>query len=236
MLSDVDQFECECEDDDGKDCSKNPGHHQFYELDKLTLQNLPANFRNENLIKVLKLLGELTVKVAVSNRSNDNCKKKKFGTGFVTEVIEDVVHGIQIFILTNRHLINDQANSINLTVEFSIINSNIINSQIVQAESVFYSKVAGDFKSILVCRSSNLNLAIYLNKMKQELSEELGRLPAWLKDLLIRKVFIISHPHGKGKSLSHGDAGYKTYIIKKLTEVANVRHQLLEAQSFYQGK
>ncbi|XP_059154601.1 uncharacterized protein LOC131940059 [Physella acuta] len=230
-IFDVDQFECECEDDDGKDCMKNPGHQQFYDLDQLTLQNIPANFRNENLLKLLKLLGELTVKVAIFNRSSTSCKTKKYGTGFVSQVIEDGIHGIQIFILTNRHLVNSQGKSI--TVEFSFINSNIINSQIIQAESVLHSKVAGNFKSILVCRSSNLNLAIYLNKIKLELSEEMGRLPARLKDLLTRKVFIISHPHGKGKLLSYGDAGYKTYIIKKLTDGGNVRHQLLEAQSFY---
>ncbi|KAH9507988.1 hypothetical protein Btru_052524 [Bulinus truncatus] len=77
-----------------RNCKKNPGHFAYFNLNALRLEQIPSAFRCSEMLKLLKLMGSLTVKVVVSatssQRGSEEHKvisqhKLRAGTGFVIE-------------------------------------------------------------------------------------------------------------------------------------------------------
>uniref|UniRef100_A0A0B7BEI6 Uncharacterized protein n=1 Tax=Arion vulgaris TaxID=1028688 RepID=A0A0B7BEI6_9EUPU len=50
-------------------CKKNPGHKMFTPLDKFTVIDLPASYRDNNIVNLIKALSDLTVRVDVKYTS-----------------------------------------------------------------------------------------------------------------------------------------------------------------------
>ncbi|KAI8771328.1 hypothetical protein BgiBS90_028047 [Biomphalaria glabrata] len=48
-----------------KVCSKNPGHKDFKSLEAFSIDNLPESHRDEDVLKLIKAVGDLTVRLAV---------------------------------------------------------------------------------------------------------------------------------------------------------------------------
>ncbi|KAH9492285.1 hypothetical protein Btru_024583 [Bulinus truncatus] len=77
-----------------RNCKKNPGHFAYFNLNALRLEQIPSAFCSSEMLKLLKLMGSLTVKVVVpatsSQRRSEEHKvisqhKLRAGTGFVIE-------------------------------------------------------------------------------------------------------------------------------------------------------
>ncbi|XP_013086381.2 uncharacterized protein LOC106070937 isoform X1 [Biomphalaria glabrata] len=51
-------------------CTKNPGHEQFIPVDKFTIQHLPEDRRDEDLVQLIKNTADLTVRVDVKVTSS----------------------------------------------------------------------------------------------------------------------------------------------------------------------
>ncbi|KAK0064448.1 baculoviral IAP repeat-containing protein 7 [Biomphalaria pfeifferi] len=77
-----------------QDCDKNPGHFSYFPWISLKLEQIPSAFRVLEMFDLLKLMGELTVKITVSTTSKlrpsegltriNGCKAR-IGTGFAIE-------------------------------------------------------------------------------------------------------------------------------------------------------
>uniref|UniRef100_A0A2C9KKG1 Uncharacterized protein n=1 Tax=Biomphalaria glabrata TaxID=6526 RepID=A0A2C9KKG1_BIOGL len=75
----------------GQDCDKNPGHFAYFPWISLKLEQIPSAFRVSEMSDLLKLMGELTVRITVSTTSKlrpsegltriNGCKAR-IGTGF----------------------------------------------------------------------------------------------------------------------------------------------------------
>uniref|UniRef100_A0A2C9KTY7 Uncharacterized protein n=1 Tax=Biomphalaria glabrata TaxID=6526 RepID=A0A2C9KTY7_BIOGL len=75
----------------GQDCDKNPGHFSYFPWISLKLEQIPSAFRVLEMFDLLKLMGELTVRITVSTTSKlrpsegltriNGCKAR-IGTGF----------------------------------------------------------------------------------------------------------------------------------------------------------
>lgn len=63
-------------EDDGKNkqwevCEKNPGHRGFIPIKSFNIDHLPEGYKDQNIYRLLKVLGELTVKILVAHISPD---------------------------------------------------------------------------------------------------------------------------------------------------------------------
>ncbi|KAH9492284.1 hypothetical protein Btru_024580 [Bulinus truncatus] len=89
-----------------RECEKNPGHYTYFALNLLKMEQLPSKFRCDEIYRLLRLMGELTVRIVVSSTSiqqkkrdhrRTNQYKKRVGTGFVIE------HPCQLKTLSESH-------------------------------------------------------------------------------------------------------------------------------------
>ncbi|KAH9500189.1 hypothetical protein Btru_077442 [Bulinus truncatus] len=75
------------------ECTKNPGHYGYFNLSNLRPEQLPSSVRCPEMVTILKLLGDLTVRLSVSHSSQDRppgysnsgheASDPRMGTGFI---------------------------------------------------------------------------------------------------------------------------------------------------------
>ncbi|KAI8771514.1 hypothetical protein BgiBS90_028233, partial [Biomphalaria glabrata] len=66
-------------------CTKNPGHVTFIRLDSLSLEHLPEGYRDLNLLELIKVQADLTVKVdvkSISSQRPERWPKTEKGVSF----------------------------------------------------------------------------------------------------------------------------------------------------------
>uniref|UniRef100_A0A2C9LWS0 Uncharacterized protein n=1 Tax=Biomphalaria glabrata TaxID=6526 RepID=A0A2C9LWS0_BIOGL len=84
-------------------CTKNPGHKEFINIDKFTLNHLPANHRDQDLYDLIKAMAGLTVRVNLEKTSPNRpefwpnttkpypfFKGSRSGTGMAWDVIKKI--------------------------------------------------------------------------------------------------------------------------------------------------
>lgn len=241
-------------------CEKNPGHYTYFPVCQLKPEHIPSNVRDPKFYELLVLIGRMTAKVEVRTISKDNPdyvegKKYKYGTGIIADCSEvqefPTENGssgkwgtvkkylllnkskVYIYIETNRHLVFDNTEAGNTFVEFTYDISN--HSKIVQARgvSVKHSSILGDCKSILKCRVSDIACLEVLKNMRQKMTALVEEIPQRIKERLMKRIFVISHPHGKEKMMSYGEYVMVKY---KMRENGNPKRRFEKINNYTQSK
>ncbi|CAL1536542.1 unnamed protein product [Lymnaea stagnalis] len=120
-----------------------------------------------------------------------------------------------IYVETNRHLVFNDEEAANTTVEFFYDDPGQKGVKVIRGVGVIHSKIIGDHRSILVCQTSDHDLLHQLNRTREEALELAERLPRRAKEAMCKKLFIINHPHGGEKVLSYGDSVMVKYDLQK---------------------
>ncbi|KAK6987126.1 hypothetical protein BgiMline_016808 [Biomphalaria glabrata] len=216
----------------GQDCDKNPGHFAYFPCNSLQLEQIPSAFHFSEMSDLLKLLGELTVRVTVSTTSKlrpsegltrINGYKARIGTGFAIEHacpikkfqdIDDIKRWLElgrkkdigyVYIQTSRHLVFNDEEAQNAVVDFFYDTPDAKDVITLEGKFLMVSSTAGDNQCLLVCECSDLGFIRKVNEMHRELVGVAHRLPPKAKKRMSKKMFMIHHPHGGPKVLSYGD-------------------------------
>ncbi|XP_059154604.1 uncharacterized protein LOC131940060 isoform X2 [Physella acuta] len=227
-------------------CPKNPGHFAYFPVRQLTLEQIPSQTRHPEVLEFLRHWATLTVRISVSHtsqhRSNPRPKGTYFGTGCVlleplesfTGPANDKLHATEtskkswmsflkknkefVYIVTSTHLVFDDEEAVHAHVEFFFEHPNRKNVKIIKGNSVIPSPIFGDYRCILVCKTSDLNTVQLVNQTKEKIATLAEKLPSTVKECMTKKLFLVHHPHGNEKVLSYGDYVAVRYALKPGTE------------------
>ncbi|KAH9504927.1 hypothetical protein Btru_061083, partial [Bulinus truncatus] len=121
----------------------------------------------------------------------------------------------RIYIETNRHIVIDNHEAENTTVEFFYDDPSRRGVKVVKCVAVHLSGQTGDNRAILECKTGDNEFLQRLQEIRQKLKEMVEVLPRKIKSLMCKKLFIIHHPHGREKHLSYGDSVMTKYSLVK---------------------
>uniref|UniRef100_A0A2C9KXI5 RING-type domain-containing protein n=1 Tax=Biomphalaria glabrata TaxID=6526 RepID=A0A2C9KXI5_BIOGL len=216
----------------GRECDKNPGHFAYFSLESLRTEQLPSKCRDAELLRLLKLMGDLTVMLTVLKATDSKEKEQwKQGTGFVIE------HGCQdhqivqndtksrlttiprlnclsfsskkqsnyIYIQTSRHLLLNDEEAQKTQVEFSFGNEECKDVVTLKGKYLLCSKIPGDSQCLLVCECTDLRFIQRIYQLQAEFTQAAHRLPLKVRKGMLKSMFMVHHPHGGPKVLSYGD-------------------------------
>ncbi|XP_055887892.1 uncharacterized protein LOC106078207 [Biomphalaria glabrata] len=218
----------------GPECDKNPGHFAYFKINSLQLEQIPSKVRCQEMIKLLKKIGELTARISVQplngHRSHDNRQiKLRMGTGF------SILHSSQviktkdkekfkikssfkkiltknnkkslyhIYVHTSRHLVMNDEEAEKTEVEFFSDSADRRDIVILKGSHLMYSTTPGDSQCLLICECSDIRFIDKLDKLQNEFHEAVNSLPLKAKKGMLNKLFLVHHPHGGDKVLSYGD-------------------------------
>ncbi|KAI8792350.1 baculoviral IAP repeat-containing protein 7 [Biomphalaria glabrata] len=119
----------------------------------------------------------------------------------------------KLYIETNYHLVFDNFEAANTTVEFFFDDLTRKNVKAVKCVGMRHSGIAGDSRVILECKSADQEFISRIHQIKHQLKEVVEKLPRKIKAMMCKKLFIIHHPHGREKHLSYGDSVTVKYIV-----------------------
>ncbi|CAL1547290.1 unnamed protein product [Lymnaea stagnalis] len=237
-------------------CEKNTGHYAYFPTISIKPEQIPSSTRDSITLKFLQSCSDLTVRLSVKftskNRPRDDRLTEsrttpRYGSGFMfDEPKEDASDEKSmkrfvpfignskkhlIFIRTNRHLIFDQTEAENTTVEFRFHHSNGRGITTLKGEKILFSRVAAEITVILVCSCSDREFVHRLIKIRNDVLDLAEKLPARAKQSMTKKIFIIHHPHGSDKVLSYGDSVMIKYVVDKAGEngrkkLTKIGHQI----------
>jgi hypothetical protein len=120
-----------------------------------------------------------------------------------------------IYIETNRHLVYNDEEASTATAEFFYNDASQRGIKVVKGVRVLHSKAVGDHRSILECRTSDIDLVQLLSKTRGEVLSLAEKLPRRTKRAMCKKLFIIHHPHGCEKVFSYGDSVLVKYDLQR---------------------
>uniref|UniRef100_A0A2C9M0Z6 Peptidase S1 domain-containing protein n=1 Tax=Biomphalaria glabrata TaxID=6526 RepID=A0A2C9M0Z6_BIOGL len=216
------------------DCGKNPGHSNFIPVKEFNINNLPLEYRDEDILKYIKTQSELTVRVVSSFTSSKrppgyafyNCRGKNFqrlGTGFVQYVYRNDtrtgktcpcpecvssqtphVEWAKVKVRTATHVVFDDAEARNTVVELFYDDD---------ADKGAVKRLYGDnvrFGALqgdwcdMRCVTHDVELVDYL--------KDTWGMWRWLETKINQKysdqdhrlAVVVSHPHGCDKQVSVG--------------------------------
>ena len=124
-----------------------------------------------------------------------------------------------LYIETNRHIVFDDAEAAETTVEFFFDQ--------VDRKSVYSFKVShvlhaaslqGGNRSVLVCRTSDLSFVHNLRAKRRELDLLVQQFPTSAREKLPAHVFVVHHPHGGEKVYSFGKSIVKKYMLESVSD------------------
>ncbi|CAL1547289.1 unnamed protein product [Lymnaea stagnalis] len=221
-------------------CDKNPGHYAYFPASSINLQQIPSSTRHPDVIKILQLCSELTVKISVCHISRHRPKEDevlrstltpRFGTGFMQDDTGEVSNTDgslkkfvpflsknkkhEIYIRTNRHLVFDGTEAEKSTVEFTYKHNNNVKIITLKGKGVLYSKTPANNSVILVCTSSDQDFVKRISTARNQILELTANLPRRIKVGLTKKLFIIHHPHGGEMVISYGDSVMVKYLLEE---------------------
>ncbi|KAK0064345.1 baculoviral IAP repeat-containing protein 7, partial [Biomphalaria pfeifferi] len=201
----------------GIQCDKNPGHYGYFSVNVLKLEYLPGLARKPYVLKLLQLFSLLTVRVMVKLK-NASGFCHQFGTGFVSLDMCDnqtspyESNGMadsngfnEVYITTSRNLVQSGIDPGDVTVDFCCDDQVQGQTRSITVASVLTFEHNRDYKAILVCRISDAAFFQLIYQTRRQILELVGNIPDSVKDFLSKKVFLIHHPHGRDKVVSHGD-------------------------------
>ncbi|KAI8792324.1 baculoviral IAP repeat-containing protein 7 [Biomphalaria glabrata] len=217
-------------------CSKNPGHFGYFPVSNFKMDHLPGLSRNPYVLKILQLLALMTVKINVKMCNTSGCYHQS-GTGFVLletrespsnkNVALSACNGTniscgmcrdnstsdtdnEVYIITSRRLVTCSPDPGNITVDFCC--DELLSGQSTTIEVASILPI-NNIESILVCRPKDVAFVQKIHHIRSQILELVGNIPDSVKDFLSKKVFLIHHPHGKDKVLSHGDFVQVNYTL-----------------------
>uniref|UniRef100_A0A2C9JBU0 RING-type domain-containing protein n=3 Tax=Biomphalaria glabrata TaxID=6526 RepID=A0A2C9JBU0_BIOGL len=121
----------------------------------------------------------------------------------------------KLYIETNYHLVFDNFEAVNTTVEFFFDDPTRKNVKAVKCVGMKHSGIPGDSRVVLECKSADQEFISRIHQIKHQLKEVVEKLPRKIKAMMCKKLFIIHHPHGREKHLSYGDSVTVKYIVDK---------------------
>ncbi|XP_059147595.1 uncharacterized protein LOC131935251 [Physella acuta] len=195
-------------------CNKNPDHRDFIQVQRLTLNQLPA--QDTQLLKLVKNLAALTVKVQVLFDTD------KYGTGFVNSV--DIYNDVDddkcpcpaccetaapstswaiFYIITSTQLVSGDSEARHTTCFVNHDGSHNIKELIGLKTSITSKKRD---RCVMVCYSHDIQLAYTLKFKLRNYSRLCKKMyKKYNTDETVNKtVLMISHPHGASKHLTLG--------------------------------
>ncbi|KAH9507990.1 hypothetical protein Btru_052528 [Bulinus truncatus] len=217
-----------------RDCVKNPGHFAYFTLSSLRMEQIPSTFRCPEMLKLLYVMGDLTVRIIGSSTSSRrklrhsmtvNQFKRKTGTGYIIEYpctekppsqkskftsirkmlpIWKQASVNYVYIQTSRHVVYDDDEAQKTVVEI-LLDGHERKTVSIDGKFVLGSEVPGDNQCLLVCECTDSGFIQRLNELQQEFYQLAERLPLKVKKGLLKKLFMVHHPHGGPKVLSYGD-------------------------------
>lgn len=245
-------------------CPKNPGHYSYFPIHNLRLEYIPSNVRCPEVLRFFSLIAKLTVRVVLSAVSSKRLKlcppnqptKYKFGTGFAVSKpsrnypnIEhsEKLSGVRkylpygrkngyVYIETSRHLVRDNAEAENTTVEFFYDQPNRRGVIVAKGVSVCHSCDLGDSKSILVCRTSDATLVNMVKDSTEEMESLAKNLPQNIKEGMMRRIFMFSHPHGTEKVFSFGEYVIVKYRLETVSSDGRVVKKFVKINNHTQSE
>lgn len=246
-------------------CKKNPGHFANFPMWQFQMDYIPSSCRHQDVLRFFSLIATLTVRVvvsAVSKHRPDFAQpgpKFRFGTGFVfwrpdeeQELNGDMENPRKfdsfrkhlhfgkkkgyVYVEINRHLVFDDTEAESATVEFFYDNPNRKGIVLAKGVSVMHSTVLGDCKSILRCRTSDLSLIDMVKESRNEVESLAKNFPRKIKEALMRRVFVISHPHGGEKVFSYGEYVLVKYELKTEKNAGQTKTRMVKINNHTQSK
>ncbi|XP_013064131.2 uncharacterized protein LOC106053186 [Biomphalaria glabrata] len=217
-----------------KHCTKNPGHKDFVKFTDFKVENLPSDYQDVMIYKMIQYIGLITVKLNVSftsnNRSNNDETAKfrgttniRLGSGFIMSVCKKEKslgkkcpckeclesnnpkeQWAEILVLTAKHVVFD-------TEEVKHTKCELFYDVVRQIEILYGLKVHKVIDKndacIFLCAMHNLET---WNKIKMlcDMRDNIHRKLAdkyTSKGLKNQLAIIVSHPHGQPKMVSVGD-------------------------------
>ncbi|XP_055888650.1 uncharacterized protein LOC106078794 isoform X1 [Biomphalaria glabrata] len=214
------------------ECKKNPGHFAYFPITKLRLEQIPSHTRDAEALRFFQLFGQLVVRVVQTPKRKDGHRNDKTtersGTGCLSlsdDIAESqdwqsnrlgklgkyMTHLVKrnrwlLFIITSKHLVKNDEDAVSSRAEFFYDEPSKSGLKSVKGLSVRNSDIIGDNSTLLICETSDVAFVQKITKAKQEVLDIASRLPRRVKKSMTKKLYIISHPHGKEKVLSYGDS------------------------------
>ncbi|KAI8792460.1 Baculoviral IAP repeat-containing protein 7-B [Biomphalaria glabrata] len=224
-----------------RECDKNPGHFAYFNVSTLQVQHIPSRFRCPEMLRLLKLMGELTARLTVCSTSKEKRQtdvghhKVRVGTGFVIEhkcqmtmssqkeqksklrsIKERLTKGSKksvgtVYIQTSRHLVYNDEEARKTDVEFFYDSADRKNIVTLKGK---YVSTPGDGQCLLACECSDLGFIQRVHQLQTEFFQAAEKLPVKVKKGMLKKMFMVHHPHGGPKVLSYGDYVKVKYSYK----------------------
>ncbi|XP_055890476.1 uncharacterized protein LOC106074833 [Biomphalaria glabrata] len=192
-------------------CTTNPGHKNFIPITELKASHFPVKYRNQDLLKTVKSLGDLTVKISVSVLG-----RVKTGTGKIFCVTKNTSNcknsrnprqtWWEIEVLTSTHVVktDDEARNSKCRLFYDTENSSLVS---VEGLTVIQSLNSDNCS--LICVTCDEELANRLNQLVNNFIVLYERTfdRFWNPKKKHKPVIIVSHPHGASKKVSIGKSG-----------------------------
>ncbi|KAK6987015.1 Baculoviral IAP repeat-containing protein 7-B [Biomphalaria glabrata] len=188
-----------------------------------TLEDLPADLRNELLLKIFILCSVLTVTITVDEISPRRLEESKpslplHGNGWIFDKPGEVMftrgsavpQGV-FYVATSSNLISDNTEARRCEIEFSPSCKSYFKSTIFRAESVEHVTKSGAVQTYLKCVTTDLDLVYKINEIQREIIKLANDLPLTMKQRMSRMAFVIGYAHGGHMTLSNSEA----VIIKR---------------------
>ncbi|BFZ25542.1 hypothetical protein BsWGS_28581 [Bradybaena similaris] len=210
-------------------CAQNPGHKSFIPVTEFRTEHLPAEYQDEDIVKCVKALADLTVRVRVKKVSENRLEGDKFysvrgkqfertGSGSVIGVLfvreagacscwdcrrmnqrQNVV--ARVFIHTARHVVFDASEAADTLVDLFYDNdSNCTNVRSLKGSKIVSSSEEKD-ECVFECPTHDRELA---EKLKRMLDDYQHYQQAVSRTLLPRGSQL-SHPYGNSEHISFGE-------------------------------
>lgn len=141
-----------------------------------------------------------------------------------------------VYIETSRHLVRDNAEAENTTVEFFYDQPNRRGVIVAKGVSVCHSCDLGDSKSILVCRTSDATLVNMVKDSTEEMESLAKNLPQNIKEGMMRRIFMFSHPHGTEKVFSFGEYVIVKYRLETVSSDGRVVKKFVKINNHTQSE
>ncbi|KAH9525182.1 hypothetical protein Btru_000556 [Bulinus truncatus] len=222
------------ENENANECVKSHNHKDFRKINLLSFNDLPDELHEENLLNLVKIFGDLTVKV-------ENKEKGVIGSGYVlnypckvisTKTLQQWPYlnkknvelfqtfpeiGI-VYVQTTSHLVHYDEEYPNTIVKFSSGKDFSLKGEV-----ILRHKKQGVYQSIIVCFTPDVKIIENINARLQELADSARKLPDKVKEYMSDRVIIVSYPHGLDRTMSFGKSTSSMYGIKTFEESSHAR-------------
>ncbi|KAH9490459.1 hypothetical protein Btru_033919 [Bulinus truncatus] len=222
------------EDENANECVKSHNHKDFRKINLLSFNDLPDELHEENLLNLVKIFGDLTVKV-------ENKEKRVIGSGYIfnypckvistktlqqwpylskknVELFQTFPEVGIVYVQTTSHLVHYDEEYPNTIVKFSSGKDFSLKGEV-----ILRHKKQGVYQSIIVCFTPDVKIIENINARLQELADSARKLPDKVKEYMSDRVIIVSYPHGQDKTVSFGKSTSSMYGIKTFEEGRHAR-------------